>query len=241
MKLIKSYKQYLLERSTDFLAGPDEDKPGNNQIVIFNDRDIYNTNGLTHGLLSHAIKHLEEFKPLEVNRLLDETINYLKSSGIGIIKSLNPDIDLKNDKTKINRNTILNTFDLINDKISNSVELTTEEQEIKSRFLDRLQHEYQNLIDDYYDNNINVDKSSLSEIIELIESGTKIKFSCLFRGQQRESILNPVDTGMLSTANNSVLTLFRIDKSGNDLIKVKNYFNSNYEIFNSELDKFFKT
>jgi len=130
--------QYLNEFS--FYNSPDEDTPGNKQFVAFKEDDKYNVQGNTHGELSHAIKHFGEFNPNALNSELNGAINYIKTVSNPILKNINGSDIASGDNAKkqLTPNAILNTFDFINDKIANNQELTPEENEIKSKFLDKL-------------------------------------------------------------------------------------------------------
>ena len=63
-----------------FFKSPDDDRPGNKQVLIFSPNDKYLEQGETHGKKSHAIKHMLEFKPDIVNDFLDAAIAQVKDS-----------------------------------------------------------------------------------------------------------------------------------------------------------------
>ena len=110
----------------DFSNSPDEDSPGNKQLVVFKEDDDYEIQGNTHGELSHAIKHYGEFNPNDLNSKLNSTIEYIKSLPNPILKNINGSIIASGDNAKkqLTPNAILNTFDFINDKILNNQNLS---------------------------------------------------------------------------------------------------------------------
>ena len=59
MKLRDILNELFLEFA--FNNSRDEDRPGNKQIIVFQDDESYDIEGNTHGGLSHAIKHLIAF------------------------------------------------------------------------------------------------------------------------------------------------------------------------------------
>ena len=59
-------KQFI-DPTNPFLTSPDDDQPGSKQFVVFNESENYHLEGQTHGKLSHAIKHYEEFDKAGMN------------------------------------------------------------------------------------------------------------------------------------------------------------------------------
>jgi len=231
------YLQYINEFV--FNNSPDEDTPGNKQFVAFKEDDKYDVEGNTHGELSHAIKHFGEFKPDVLNSELNKTIDYIKTISNPILKNVNGNNIASGDNAKkqLTPNAILNTFDLINDKIANNQELTPEEKEIKSKFLDKLNSDYNKLVQDYIDGGIDVNNMKEDEIKKLISSNKKIKFNGSYKGNEVEYILDLSNAGLLAKKGDKVSTLFRIDKKGNDINKIGAYLNRGVEIKNPELKK----
>ena len=133
------YKKLNLNEIS-FTNSPDEDNPGNKQIVVFKEDDKYDIQGNTHGALSHAIKHFGEFDANVLNNELNGAINYIKTLKNVILKNVNGVVIASGDNAKkqLTVNAVLNTFDFINDKVINKQELNTEETEIKNKFLDKL-------------------------------------------------------------------------------------------------------
>jgi hypothetical protein len=227
--------QYL----NGFYNGPDEDTPGNKQVVVFKEDDKYNIQGNTHGELSHAIKHFGEFEPNILNNALNNAIEYIKTTPNPILKNINGDDIATGDNAKkqLTPNNILNTFDFINDKIINKQELTPEEKEIENKFLTKLNNEYNKLIQNYINDGVDINNMNEDEIKQLIKSNKKIKFNASYKENKNEYILDPSTTGLLSKQGNNVFTLFRIDKRGNNMDKVAAYLNRVLKISNPEFTK----
>jgi len=227
MKYLRLYEEFI------FSKGKDDDNPGNRQVIVFDDSEKYAVEGDTHAGLSHAIKHYGEFYPDRLNVILNDALDFIKSKPNIILNSTKSnELLAKGEEAKglINANTVLNTFDLINDKILNNKELTEEEREIKEKFLNRLESEYNSLVDEYIENSVDIDGKTQDEIQRLIGSKTKIGFKGVYKGTRKDYILDPVNTGILSKSNNVVETLFRIDKKGGDLSKVAEYFYRGVEV-----------
>jgi hypothetical protein len=72
----------------NFHFSSDQDAPGNKQIVVFDVNEIYVSEGNTHGFLSHAIKHYEEFDENGMDILINDTIEFLKSRTEFYLKTL---------------------------------------------------------------------------------------------------------------------------------------------------------
>jgi len=236
---VKAQTYSSLINEIDFNNSPDEDNPGNKQIVVFKEDDKYAVQGNTHGELSHAIKHFGEFNSNALNSALNGAIDYIKTLENPILKNVSgADIATgDNAKKQLTANAILNTFDSINDKISNNQELTPEEKEIKSRFLDKLNAEYGKLVQDYISGGIDVSNMKEDEIRKLIASNKKIKFKASYSGNEVEYVLDFSNAGLLAKRGNNVSTLFRIDKKGNDINKISAYLSRGVQIPNLELKK----
>jgi hypothetical protein len=234
MRYLKLYEEFIFHKSKD------EDLPGNKQIVVFDDSEKYIEDGNTHGEMSHSIKHYGEFYPDKVNAILNDALNLIKSKSDIILNNAKTNEPIaKGDKAKsqINIGSVLNTFDLINDKILNKQELTTEEKEIQDKYLNKLNSEYNELIKEYLEKGVDIDGKSQEDIQKLIDSKSKIKFKGSYKGSTYEYVLDPTNTGMLAKSGDNVSTLFRIDKKGADLNKVGAYFSRGVEVENDGLKK----
>jgi len=234
MKYLRLYEEFVFHKSKD------EDAPGNKQVVVFDDSEKYTEEGDTHGELSHAIKHYGEFYPDKLNAILNDALNFIKAKSdilLNSTKTNEPVATGEQAKKQINTGSILNTFDLINDKILNKQELTTDEKEIQDKYLNKLNAEYDALVKEYLEKAVDIEGKSQEEIKSLIDAKSKIKFKGIYKGSPKEYILDPTNTGMLAKSGDTVATLFRIDKKGADLNKVGAYFSRGVEVENEGLRK----
>ena len=231
------YKKLISEFS--FKASPDEDSPGNKQFVSFKEDDKYSIEGSTHAGLSHAIKHYGEFKPDEFNSILNRILEYIKNTPNLILKNISGATIASGEEAKkqLTPKTILNTLDFINDKILTKQELTPEEKEIQNRFMNELNKDYEQLVSSYIKGGIDVEGKSEDEIKKLIDTNKKIKFKGLYKGNEVEYVLDFSNSGILAKKGDNVSTLFRIDKQGNSLDKIKQYISRGIEIPDPELKK----
>jgi hypothetical protein len=119
-----------------FLTSPYNDQPGNKQYVVFSESDYYSLEGHTHGKLSHAIKHYEEFDKAGMNEILSAALDYLKSNNNIYLKNINGQLIASSHQTlnKITHNTVHKSFVMINDKLMKGIELMHEEEILKNRF-----------------------------------------------------------------------------------------------------------
>ena len=236
MKLIlESWKKFLNE--AEFTDSPDADGPGKKQVIVFDENETYEKDGNTHGAVSHAIKHYAEFEKEAVDAALTQALTKAKTfDNFFLLSRKSGQITASGDQAKksaaANNNAMLNTFDLINDKIKNNVSLLPEEEQLVG-IINNLNSSYQNLVDKYMSSGIDIDQVSEPEKIrQLIDSGKVLKFTGSYSGSEFQYYLNTSNTGLVASQKGKVATLFRIDKRGNDLGKVAGYFSRGVEIKN---------
>jgi hypothetical protein len=226
-----------------FLTSPDDDQPGNKQFIVFNEFENYQLEGQTHGKLSHAIKHYEEFDKGGMNEILSKALVYLQSINKIHLKNIKGELIASGQHAanKITLNAVHNTFDLINDKIMKGIALVSEEVELKTQYLIPLEEKYDALISSYLNDHMQVHDVTENELNLLYVSGKRINFEGIYEEEQYCYFLDFSTSGMLvqSTAEKGICTLFRIDKQGNCLNEIKTYFSGNVEITNPVLKRFF--
>jgi len=235
MKLIMENWRSFLSEEIPFHNSPDEDGPGRNNFISFTDTEQYTISGNTHGQLSHTIKHYMEFEPEQTKEALSKALETAKSFDSFFLKAVNNSKTISSGeqaKTQANLNSMLNTFDLINDKIMNKNNLTQEESKI-TNFILPLNEEYENLIKSYMSNSVNIEEvQDVNEILNLIKQKKIIRFIGSYKNNPVEYFFNPSDTGLVANNNNKIATLFRIDKKGANLGKVAKYFSRGVELKN---------
>ena len=165
---MKTFIQFLTEkiafkkaRDQDYTVHPDT-------ILFFSEEDVrtYVENGKTHGVQSHAIKHLAEFNPEMVktevgaargiiqefikNNKIDFCALYIKGKGF---KKLNPLQAI----TQANDGAIMNTMDMINDKYQNKKKLAPIENALY-KIIRKLEREYIREIEFRINKSVDLDK-----------------------------------------------------------------------------------
>jgi hypothetical protein len=241
MKLIRYLFEVVsqLDEKLDFFDSPDNDKPGNNFLVIFGDpeRSQLSISGDTHGEMSHAIKHLIEFEPSFVEGILNSAVEVSKQT---------PDVavvNLKNNKIltdkeaadKIQSGAMLNTFDLINDKILTGQPLNPTEKSIEP-LIDKLVEKYEATLLAIVSNAVDVDSiNNIEEMKALVEGKKTIKFTGSYGGSEFTYYLNLSNSGLVASQDGKYATLFRVDKKGSDLKKIAGYFARGVDIKNPTL------
>lgn len=232
-------KQNLLEY-VKFFKSPDDDRPGNKQVILFSPNDKYLEQGETHGKKSHAIKHMSEFKPDIVGGFLDTAISKIKDS---------PNIKIVNAKTaepikdnpQLNRGTMLNTFDRINDKYELEEELTEEEETILD-IIKKMTEKYQSDIETLMEMSVDVDDiKDLEELKKTLSSNQVIKFTGLYHDRKVTYYLDMTNTGLIAKRGDLIATMFRIDKTGANMEKVAKYFSGTVQLINENLLDAIKT
>lgn len=223
MKLIlENWKRFISEE-VQFSDSPDEDKPGNNQIVMFNKDEKYEVSGETHGKMSHAIKHFLEFDPNKVKAHLTKAIQVAKQlQNVFLVSAKDGSLIADGDKAKaqLTDNAMLNTFDFISDKIKNNQQLSAEEQKLLP-IIQQMTQEYEAALNAHISNAVDVDNiTDEQKLKELIDGKNIIKFTGNFKGTDFIYYLNTSNTGMaVSDKNNTFSTFFRFDKKGGNLSK----------------------
>lgn len=232
-----------MRNKNKFLTSPDDDQPGNKQFVVFNEVENYILEGYTHGKLSHAIKHYEEFDKEGMNEILSKALVYLQSINTIHLKNIKGELIASGHQAvnKITLNAVHNTFDLINDKIMKGITLVSEEEELKTQYLIPLEEKYDELIASYLIDHVHVQDITENELKLLYASGKRINFEGTYDDALYSYILDFSTSGLLvqSAEEKGICTLFRIDKQGNCLDEIKSYFSSNVEINNPILSNFF--
>lgn len=170
------FKQYLQEESIKFKNAKDSDAFTNSKLVILHDEDdIYIISGQTHGLSSHAIKHLIEFDPNYVNQLVEKIIAILnKDANKYYLKKFNSK-EVKKEDVKLTRNIIINTLDRINDKIENNKKLTGWEITLKN-YIKHLTDRFNSIIVKNIKNSLDITKYNEKEIRKAINDLKIVSF-----------------------------------------------------------------
>jgi len=167
---IRQYvKHVLLEFVTTLSDSADNDWPGadiknsmasfkrSRKVVLFSpERNYEETSDLTHGLESHAIKHLAEFNHQLVNDELLKFKEWLVKNGkesydyIQKGKKGKPGVRGKIASIDIDVGTLLNSIDLVNDLLEIGIPIAdlTEEERVLWRYSNVLVAEYSDIMNE---------------------------------------------------------------------------------------------
>lgn len=225
-----------LREFADFLKSPDEDKPGNNQVAVFSEEEFYpEISGMTHGGMSHAIKHMSEFNSSDVEKILNDAISVIKDNDSLVVKNI------KDNKVEsmgpsagkiLTTNTMRNTFDMINDKIMKGKTLSPEEELLRP-FVEELERTYLGILNNYLEDAIDVSNTvDPEEVKALVDGGKTIKFEADFRGSPCTYVLDTSNSAMIAIIGGKIATMFRIDKKGASKEKIAKKFSGSTRILN---------
>lgn len=163
---MRLYK-YLFEIA--FQAANNSDFPGDSRHVIFFDPDDrYGYSGRIHGGWSHMIKHLLEFKP-EYKSEFANRFNKLVSDakqlwiGPGKPKEISDRI--------FSLGTVLNSLDLINDKVELKKKITPVEEKIWNDIVVPYTKEYEKMVDDLVKSSTIIKPSFTEDEIKKLAKG----------------------------------------------------------------------
>jgi hypothetical protein len=86
-----------------------------------------------------------------------------------------------------------------------------------------------------------VERLTEDELQRTVVFGKRITFDGIYEEAEYSYILDFSTSGLLvqTASENSICTLFRIDKQGNCLNEIKRYFSGNVEITNPILNNYF--
>ena len=231
---MKTFIQFLTEkiafkkaRDQDYTVHPDT-------ILFFSEEDVrtYVENGKTHGVQSHAIKHLAEFNPEMVktevgvargiiqefikNNKIDFCALYIKGKGF---KKLNPLQAI----TQANDGAIMNTMDMINDKYQNKKKLAPIENALY-KIIRKLEREYIREIEFRINKSVDLDKfESVEDVLGAIENARIIKFNGFAKVAQTYYLDFRTNSVVISTPD-FVRTMYVYNDPGQGYKQVINNF-----------------
>lgn len=214
-------------RDQDYTVHPDT-------ILFFSEEDIktYVENGKTHGVQSHAIKHLSEFNPsmvkTEIGNARGILLNFLKTNKLDFcglytknkgFKKLDPLLAI----TQANDGAIMNTMDMINDKYQNKKKLLPIENSLY-KIIRKLEKEYIKEIEFRINNSTDLDKyDSVENVLSAIESSRIIKFNGFSKVAQTYYLDFKTNSIVISTPD-FVRTMYVYDMPGQGYKQVINNF-----------------
>lgn len=237
---MKSFIEYL-EEKIQFAYGRDQDYTVDpKSIIFFSEEDIktYVENGKTHGVQSHAIKHLVEFLPEEVKQLVGQARQIIKSfvergsikfCGLYLRGRTFKDTNPLNVITQAKDGAILNTLDMINDKYVNKRQLLAVESSLYSKVIKSFEKQYIKEIEKRINKAVDLDKASEQEIYNAVDATSVIKFSGTQGNFKYVWYLDLKDNTVIMESSDMIRTMYKYNKPGigkqtilNFLSKMKN-------------------
>jgi|19_taG_2_1085344.scaffolds.fasta_scaffold00431_15 hypothetical protein len=248
------------ERDNMFFHTSDEDRPGTDKIkplpksgresnktwgkyvIVFSPDEVYAKRGKTHAGRSHVIKHMHEFdRPQAMAIYRDASKEIDMFENVYVLHTSTGKIVYQGEEAKQFAkevpSAVLNTFDLINDKIKNPQEdgaLTPEEELLISLpSFETLENKYYALVGSYMGNENSIwipddatSDGNLQEIKGYIKAGEKLSFTAYYRagghaphpkGGKNTYVLDFSTSGIMARGIESeeINTLFRISKTHN--------------------------
>ena len=248
-----SFREFLLsEGRIDFQKGKDQDYTSHpTQFIVFSEEDESNyiIQGKTHGALSHAVKHLHEFKyndakkiaekarriivdyftdhPEEFCKIYDVIRGWSNDSGVSIVKSATP-------------LTILNALDVINDKLVHKKKLIEVEHKLVP-CCRSIEDKYINVIQDKIAKETDLTGLDLTadEFLKQIKGAEVIKF------EGESSIADSLhvwidfrDRSMIiATPKDTIKSCYKIHNCTNKSTAISMFYNKKFKAKNPELNK----
>ena len=247
-----SFKEFILnEASFKFSKGKDQDYTVDpSRVLVFSEKEPenYEVIGKTHGQMSHAIKHLLEFEPEFVSKIVskakykieqfinnnpsyfckiwDEIRGFSEYSGLEALR-------------KSNNLTILNTLDVLNDKNQSKIQLLPIENKLKPLAYD-LEKKYNQIISSKIDNAVDLNKNlSKEKLVSLIKTSDIITFKA-------ESSIAPnldvwidfTDQSFIIGNNNKniIKTMYRFKNGKSRSFVINEFYRKKFKAKNVELN-----
>lgn len=229
-----SFIEYLVE-NIKFATGRDQDYTADHSSVVFlspEDKTSYIENGKTHGIQSHGIKHLVEFRPSLVKQAADEVRSILKNA---IENKTHDYLSLHNKRTgdstlnnmgvatQASDGALLNVLDIINDKINNNKQLLPIER-VLSKVINKIKNAYQEEIEKRIKIATDIDiLDSVQDVLKVIESSKVIKFAV-------KSTMNMIyyldlkDNVIIMSDNKQIRTMYKYNRAGSNYKQIINNF-----------------
>lgn len=197
------------------------------RVIFFNDLNRYNVEGMTHGLDSHALKHLIEFGENSVRQLAIQIIEFLSTQqGLKLFaldkgKPYEEKYPIKIQDIK--PGDIINTLDRISDNLILQIPVLDIEKYIYNTFFIPTVEKYDNLTDTVIENAVDLndtDYPTTKDILDFFNNSNNpiIKFQGYYTVQGSQPVLvtyyyNYKDTTLISQNNDKdVVTTMRTIK-----------------------------
>ena len=234
----------ILFEELGFNFAPDSDYHNYSNIITFAVGDIehYRFEGNTHGIVSHALKHLSEFdKPFVigiVNEIREDMYNYAKlqqeyrdKGEKGKLydpyyklayynKRIESKISVEDiqDYTVVHNSAILNYLDLINDDVILGKRLPPFADYLQDEYFPRIKERYSQACEYYMRGAKELDGiRNVSDIVDILDNGDTVKFTAIYGKFPIKVYLNLKKQGMIIVGQNGkVNSAYRFSKAGRE-------------------------
>lgn len=226
MRFLKFINEFNFKNARDI------DYPaGTRKVITFRENEPYVIRGKAHDLRSHAIKHLSQFDESYMSKMVKDAVNVIT----------NYDYWVKNGERDLFRHSIdkvevINTFDMINDKIHFGEELLEPEEKLKF-IIKKISNRYEEIISHFIRNSNYIGPdSSKHEIEGLVLNKSKIKFDVVEDNSNMIHYLDLMNMAFMVEYKNNIKTLYILDNisSGKDSIGQR-YRRKRVDIQNKDL------
>ena len=209
MRFVRFINELAFANSSDF------DYPGKiGEVIVTNPDDKYEVKGKTHGLISHAIKHVMEFEPEYYKEVIDQFKQRIASmkNDLFILNKNSGKIEPLKDQWK-NDKVLQNTLDFINDRfkeVDGKGGKLNSKEKLFYGFAEKLATKYEELIEQLLSNVVPVDDMSLEQINKVLESGRTIKFTALYMGTWIDYFYNEKTGAYGASYKEKFKTLYKV-------------------------------
>ena len=205
------FQNFINELS--FKNSSDQDYPEGmeNGVLMFNPTDSYIRQGDTHGIISHAIKHMKEFNSGYFNSIVNKIKGFLKNKRMYFYKE-GGTIQSINNPTTFPDSVIANTMDRINDKVVQAKSLESDEKFIANE-LKQLGIHFEHVVEGLIVGAVEITNTMNKKEIENILAMKKtIKYIIFKGGADMIHYYNPREHALVIEFKGLVRTAFKINR-----------------------------
>ena len=229
------FREFIIDELS-FQKGSDQDYPAgmNNGVLLFNPTEQYIKQGETHGIISHAIKHLKDFDGNYYSHVVEKIKNELTKNKRLYYFVQGQGIRSINNATTIPYSVIINTMDRINDKIIQAKPLEPEEKSIASELQSMARH-FERIVEGLISGAVIINNDTPAAFIEaMLAKKRTIKYTIHMSGADIIHYYNPREHSLVIEYKGLVRTAFKINKEGW-------YNRKDIKFYNPELKKIMLT